>query len=505
MITRTKIDIATVSDGKMHSVESICLNVAMYQSCNSTDNRVEFDMMDVPDINCRFGDAVRVSLDSEIVFIGKLFEISRTSNIFTRHYVFYDESFYLRNVVTYSLPKKGLMKDILTSMLSRYQISVGRFDDNGEEVDNLKFKVVSIIDAFKEISDYVSYMYQKMYVFRSKGGYLEFVDIEKAETRGFRNAYPLVLDFTNEEEISSQTYNEFIFYKADEKPKESSAEPKKAADIKETKVESAEDQLENSEEQKKPAPKKQKRTKEYEFLEPLVPYEEGRINYEIAYGAIGGINAAVIAAKTKPELIKDVDSEKEGYTIGSKIYRLTGEVERWGFLPFTRQVNKMPPESVVNQMANIYRNPVRKASYTVIVFDNLYSPGDKLFIGENEESASVYVIESVTTTFRNECVIQEMQIFSWQKVYDVQKLFVEQKMAELSELNGNSEPKQLSLVEQKSLILKKSTDLDGASLITPSANFEDRTREVLDSGKKQIDKNLNLLEKLESHRDLITE
>jgi hypothetical protein len=98
-----------------------------------------------------------------------------------------------------------------------------------------------------------------------------------------------------------------------------------------------------------------------------------------------------------------------------------------------------------------------------------------------------------------------MQIFSWQKVYDVQKLFIEQKMAELSELNGNSEPKQLSLVEQKSLILKKSTDLDGASLITPSANFEDRTREVLDSGKKQIDKNLNLLEKLESHRGLITE
>lgn len=165
----------------------------------------------------------------------------------------------------------------------------------------------------------------------------------------------------------------------------------------------------------------------------------------------------------------------------------------------------MPPESVVNQMANIYRNPVRKASYTVVVFDNLYSPGDKLFIGENEESASVYIIESVTTTFRNECVIQEMQIFSWQKVYDVQKLFIEQKMEELAELNGNSEPKQLSLVEQKSLILKKSTDLDGASLITPSANFEDRTREVLDSGKKQIDKNLNLLEKLESHRDLITE
>lgn len=470
MITKTLISVKTVADGKVHSIESICQNPTMSQGCNSADGRFEFDMLDIPSITLRFGDPIKVFFGSEEVFMGRLFEINRTDDIFIRHYIFYDESFYLRNVINYPVPKVAKMSEIIQGMLSRFEINCERFDDNGEEVQEIKIKVTSLLDAVMEILEYVSYMYQKMYVFRMNYGKLEFVDIEKAATRGFRDAYPLVINFKNTEEISSQTYNQYVFYKSDQVMKPSTATPPKsgAADTSSSKgavkklTDKFSDVVKNSLSQKSKETKFGKRggkVTKYEFLTPLVPYEEQRINYEIAYAAIGGLNAAYEAAKTKPELIKDVDEKKAGYTIGSKVYNLTGEIATWGFLPFVRQVNEMPPEEVVNQMVNIHRNPVRKASYTILVYDYLYVPGDKLFIGENEDVASVYIIESVRTSFYNECVIQELEIFSWQKIYDEQKLLVEQTLEKIKSEGANTTTlKSISMSDKSDLITKKSDE-----------------------------------------------
>jgi hypothetical protein len=154
--------------------------------------------------------------------------------------------------------------------------------------------------------------------------------------------------------------------------------------------------------------------------------------------AVGGVNSATAEqeVKGKPDIIKDLDSVKKGYSIGSKGYKLTGEVALWGYLPMIKEVPDIPPEEVINHIINVRRNPVRKATFTVLVHTEFHLPGDKLFIGEREDIASVYVINSVTTRFTNESVIQELDIFSWQKTFEVQKLILAESVKKLEEKGG---------------------------------------------------------------------
>lgn len=491
MKSRLIIKLDTRSDGQCHSVESICQNVTMHQACNSSDGRVEFEMLDIPTVNCRFGDTITLMLDGKVIFVGKLFSIKRDKDLYLRSYIFYDESFYLRNPISYPVPTKTTLSEIVVNLLNKYEIQWSRVDSAGEEIDERKIENESILDAITSIVKYVSYMYQKMYVLRQNAGKVEFVDIECVNVSGFQNSYPLVIDFSNSENISEQTYTYYEFFVADESDKK-----KSESKISISKDVSKDGSKGNSSKSKKPVPygnpdkdglsqndtyaanaagkiangeakvgtgKKKKSVVKY--LMPVIPYEEQKINLEIAMYAVGGINKSADILRDKPKIVKDVDEKKKGYTIGSKGYKLTGEVALWGYLPMIQQVEMLPPEEIVNQLINIRRNPLRKAHFTVLVHGDFHLPGDKLFIGENEEIASVYVIESVTTTFRNSEVTQELEIFSWQKTYDIQKLILAESIKKIEKPGGTEALKKFAVNNNLELLYKKSEGVNDAGFI----------------------------------------
>ena len=68
-----------------------------------------------------------------------------------------------------------------------------------------------------------------MYVLRQNAGKVEFVDIECVNVSGFQNSYPLVIDFSNSETISEQTYTYYEFFVPDENFKKKSTSSKKPA------------------------------------------------------------------------------------------------------------------------------------------------------------------------------------------------------------------------------------------------------------------------------------
>lgn len=466
MNSRLIIKLHTRSDDEDHDISGICTGVVMSQTCNSADGRVEFDMLDTPDVNCRFGDVVMLILDTEVVFVGKLFAISRSSDIYLRHYTFYDETFYLRNAITMPVPCKVGMLTLVQALLDKYEIYYSRIDSAGEIVNERKIQNVSILDAVMDVINYVSYMYDKMYVFRPNAGAVEFVDIESSNVAGFQNSYPLVIDFSNEEEIQTQTYNYFEFYKKDDEKKPSKeTKGKGGSRAKATQSDGSGDKVVENKPTNGTSKSKSKTVKKY--LEPLVPYEQQAINLEIAMYAVGGVNSAqaqdLLAGK--PELIKDFDNVPDGYEVGAKGYKLTGEVALWGYLPFLKEVDEIPPETVIDHMINIYRNPVRKATFTVLVHGDFHLAGDKLFIGEKEENASVYVINSVTTRFTNEEVIQELDIFSWQKTFEVQKLILAEYIKTLENTGGLQAVKSFAAQNNIDLIYKESEGLNDAGYV----------------------------------------
>ena len=478
---RLDIIIKTRSDGEFHSVNTICENVTMYSMCNSADGRVEFDMLDTPAVNCRFGDQIVLSLDTQVIFQGKLFSITRTSDVYVRHYTFYDESFYLRNSISYPVPTETKMIDLVKGLLDKYEIYYSRLDDAGEVVSERKIQNVSILDAVNEIVNYVSYMYDKMYVLRQNKGKVEFIDIEAANVHGFQDSYPLVIEFNNSENISEQTYNYFEFYKKDDNKTKTKLD-KKGTKTTTTVRKDGLSQNDTNDLNTLGASEgrtKTRSTTTTKFLTPLVPYEQQKINLEIAMYAIGGVNSATAESETrgKPEITNDLDKEFEGYSIGSKGYKLTGEVALWGYLPMIKEVPEIPPEDVINHIINIRRNPVRKARFTVLVHKEFHLPGDKLFIGENEEIASVYVINSVTTKFTAESVIQELDIFSWQKTYDVQKLILAESIKKLETAGGIEAVQSFAAKNNIDILYKKSEGENDAGFVVSDKLWADWKKE----------------------------
>lgn len=478
---RLFIKLDTRADGKSHSIESICCDVTMTQSCNTADGRVEFDMLDTPDINCRFGDTVHLILDGKLIFSGKLFEIKRDADLYIRHYTFYDETFYLRNPITYPVPVAIPMILLVSGLLNKYEIRWRRLDSAGEMVSERKIQNTSILDAITEIVNYVSYMYNKMYVLRPNAGKVEFIDIECSNVSGFQNSYPLVIDFSNSETIAQQTYNYFEFYiqQEKEKPKSKSKPKSKKATTnqfgnpnkdglgqQDTFDANVAGKLATGKSTYKNGGGGGGSSTVYKYLKPLVPYDEQAINLEIAMYAVGGVNAAQAVTQDKPVIDKDIDEEKAGYAIGSKGYKLTGEVALWGYLPMLKEVKALPPEEVVNQIINVRRNPIRSAKFTVLVHGDFHLPGDKLFIGETEELASVYVINSVTTKFTDMDVIQELDIFSWQKTFEVQKMIIKEKLQKLENAGGKEAVQTFALQNNLDLVYKKSAGEDAGYIVT---------------------------------------
>ena len=466
--TRLDVIIRTRADDTFHDVNAICSNVTMYSACNSSDGRVEFDMMDVPTVNCRFGDSITLALDTNIIFQGKLFSITRTTDIYVRHYIFYDESFYLRNSISYPVPTATKMVDLVKGLLDKYEIYYSRLDDSGEKISERKIQNMSILDAINEIVNYVTYMYDKMYVLRQNKGAVEFIDVEAANVHGFQDSYPLVIDFYNNENISEQTYNYFEFYKKDDNKKKTKLDKhgtKTTTTVRQTGSSNAPSSGNST----------NKGKTETKYLTPLVPYEQQKLNLEIALYAIGGVNSATAESETKgkPDIINDLDEVKKGYSIGSKGYKLTGEVALWGYLPMIKEVPEIPPEEVINKIINVRRNPIRKARFTVLVHKEFHLPGDKLFIGENEDIASVYVINSVTTRFTDESVIQELDIFSWQKTYEIQKLILAESIKKLEEKGGIAAVQSFAAQNNIDLLYKESTGSNDAGFVVSDKVWAD--------------------------------
>ena len=451
---RVEILLSTRSDKEIHDITAICQSVTMYQNCDSSDGRVEMDILDIPTINPRFGDILILICDKSVVFEGKLFTIERSDDEYLRHHVFVDETFYLKNKITLPMPKPLFLWDLCAALLSKYQIEYTRIDketildkdrNNDSALDAYKVREMningqSIIDVMREACDYISYMRHKKFVLRPKGGKVELVDIEATNIHGFTNSYPLTIEYSNRETIADQTYTYFEFFKNDEvktsskEVKETSSEGK-ANDIDGL---SQNDLKSNNQDFLNRGGSNPNNTKtrtvknsSVNWVTPAIPYTEQAINREIAMFALQGDNGAVDESLLdgKPEVIKDITEKKEGYSVGSEAWLLQGEAALWGFLPFVENVPSLPvPPEIVNELINVYRNPTRGATYRMLVHNEFHLPGDKLFIGSSEDVASVFVIQGVTTKFENEDVIQDLEIFQWQKTFDKQYLVLQETL-----------------------------------------------------------------------------
>lgn len=408
-----------------HDITAICGEVNMSAACNTSSGKVSFEMLNTPNCNFNLGDICTIEFCGRIVFRGRLVKIERSNDWFARTYQFNDESFYLKNQICYPVPTSIEGDSIVKGMLDKYEIGRG-YIESTPKVRSRKIFNTSILDAIKSISDELLYFYEKYYVTRQNAGVVEFVDLESdaANTKTLaNNALLKIIDYSASTSVEDGVNTYFEFYKNDDQKKSTTYNKKSDSKGNSTTATTTTTDTNGKPITTPQAPTTVTKTQKMIFEPPKVEYTRSRLDLAISCAHMRKSKSELRAyaekqAEGKPTLYTDTTEVKKGYTLGSVGYKLLGEQFLWGYLPFIKQYEVLPPDSVRNKIIDTNRHPVRNATFTILLDDEFYIPGDKLIVGVDGYEPSEYAIESVETIFSHDCITQKLTAFTWQKVFD---------------------------------------------------------------------------------------
>lgn len=151
------------------------------------------------------GDAVRFSVDGEVVFLGWVFTKSRD-----RYAVIdvtcYDQLRYLKASASYCFVGRTA-GDIIREIAQDFQLTVGVLDDTGYAIPTLVKEDKSCLDIISAAIQNTLLATGKLYTFFDDAGALSLREAGAMVARGVVGEGSLLLDYTYKTDIDEHTYN----------------------------------------------------------------------------------------------------------------------------------------------------------------------------------------------------------------------------------------------------------------------------------------------------------
>lgn len=151
------------------------------------------------------GDAVRFSVDGEVVFLGWVFTKSRD-----RYAVIdvtcYDQLRYLKASASYCFVGRTA-GDIIREIAQDFQLTVGVLDDTGYAIPTLVKEDKSCLDIISAAIQDTLLATGKLYTFFDDAGALSLREAGAMVARGVVGEGSLLLDYTYKTDIDEHTYN----------------------------------------------------------------------------------------------------------------------------------------------------------------------------------------------------------------------------------------------------------------------------------------------------------
>lgn len=151
------------------------------------------------------GDAVRFSVDGQVVFLGWVFTKSRD-----RYAVIdvtcYDQLRYLKASASYCFVGRTA-GDIIREIAQDFQLTVGALDDTGYAIPTLVKEDKSCLDIISAASQDTLLATGKLYTFFDDAGALSLREAGSMVARGVVGEGSLLLDYTYKTDIDEHTYN----------------------------------------------------------------------------------------------------------------------------------------------------------------------------------------------------------------------------------------------------------------------------------------------------------
>lgn len=151
------------------------------------------------------GDAVRFSVDGEVVFLGWVFTKSRD-----RYAVIdvtcYDQLRYLKASASYCFVGRTA-GDVIREIAQDFQLTVGVLDDTGYAIPTLVKEDKSCLDIISAAIQNTLLATGKLYTFFDDAGALSLREAGAMVARGVVGEGSLLLDYTYKTDIDEHTYN----------------------------------------------------------------------------------------------------------------------------------------------------------------------------------------------------------------------------------------------------------------------------------------------------------
>lgn len=151
------------------------------------------------------GDAVRFSVDGQVVFLGWVFTKSRD-----RYAVIdvtcYDQLRYLKASASYCFVGRTA-GDIIREIAQDFQLTVGALDDTGYAIPTLVKEDKSCLDIISAAIQDTLLATGKLYTFFDDAGALSLREAGSMVARGVVGEGSLLLDYTYKTDIDEHTYN----------------------------------------------------------------------------------------------------------------------------------------------------------------------------------------------------------------------------------------------------------------------------------------------------------
>lgn len=151
------------------------------------------------------GDAVRFSVDGQLVFLGWVFTKSRD-----RYSVIdvtcYDQLRYLKASASYCFVARTAGQ-IIQEIAQDFQLAVGTLDETGYPIPTLVMEEKSCLDIISTAIQKTLLATGKLYTFFDDGGALSLREAGSMVASGVVGTGSLLLDYTYQTDIDKQTYN----------------------------------------------------------------------------------------------------------------------------------------------------------------------------------------------------------------------------------------------------------------------------------------------------------
>lgn len=397
---RVTVFVLLSKTGKCEEITGICTEISISSIMSEASGSMDISILNTPLINLRLGDEIQLNIDNRPFFVGKLFTIDLDGeDQYIRKYTFHDQSRYLMNPVSYSMPDPESLSNVFKIICERMGIAVGTVQDSGWLCGGQTFDNTTCNDIFMKLAEETLANTGQQFIWRPNRGKMELLNGKYGlgpytDSDGIvefnKNVLANIIKFNNSETIDTNTFNDIEFIQS----VDGGGGNSKGSGTKRTK-------------------------------------EENRAIYESRTNLTGsGGKIPRTARNQRAKIAAKFGSSDSGSSSGGKVSKKSGEntigarnvtrdldsIKQFGPLKKVTNVDYVVENSTIDALIKILREPTRTLSFSIICDEVLFTPGMIAYIGPTDDP-SRYWVKSVTTNITNESITQDVETHQWQEQY----------------------------------------------------------------------------------------